>query len=114
MGFSKLGSNFGEIHLDDGKSFVKAGELRHPFNLHRRPSSRLAAATNVGTEASGSIPAAVLDGSAADLWLGRGDREGPDCFSDLSERSSPQKLGTYVLFSQYFGVFCCTPPLFVF
>jgi hypothetical protein len=39
---------------------------------------------------------AVLDGGAADLRLGRGDREGPDCFSDLSESSSPHKLGTYV------------------
>jgi hypothetical protein len=66
------------------------------FNLHRRPSSRSAAASNVGTEASGFVPAAVLDGGAVDLWLGRGDREGPDWFSDLSERPSPHKLGTYV------------------
>jgi hypothetical protein len=28
--------------------------------------------------------------------LGRGDREGPDCFSNLSERSPPHKTGTYV------------------
>jgi hypothetical protein len=56
-------------------------------------------------EASGSVPAAVLDGGAVKLWLGRGDMEGPDCFSDLSQRSPPHKPGTYVLFSQSIGVF---------
>jgi hypothetical protein len=43
---------------------VKADELRHLFNLHRRPSFRSAAVSNVGTEASGSIPAGVLGGCA--------------------------------------------------
>jgi hypothetical protein len=87
-------------------SSVKAGELRHPFNLHRRSSFRSAAAPNAGIEASGSIPAAVLDGSAAGLWLGRGNMEGPNCFSDLLEMSPPHKPGTYVLFSQSSRIFC--------
>jgi hypothetical protein len=46
----------------------------------------------------------VLGGGAADLLLGSGDREGPDCFSNLSEGSSPHKMETYVLFSYSFGV----------
>jgi hypothetical protein len=45
----------------------------------------------------------VFGGGAADLWLGRGGREGPDCFLDLSERPSPHKPGTYVIFSQSYG-----------
>jgi hypothetical protein len=38
---------------------VKADELRHLFNLHRRPSFRSAAASNIDTKASGFVPAAV-------------------------------------------------------
>jgi hypothetical protein len=82
MGLPKLGRNFGELHPDDCMPFVNAGELRHPFNLHRMPSFRSATASNIDIAASGFVPTAMLDGGAADLWLGlgRGDREGPDCF----------------------------------
>jgi hypothetical protein len=82
LGFPNIGSIFGEHHLDGSMPFVKAGELRHPFNLHRRPSFRSATAPNIDIAANGFVPTAMLDGGAADLWLGlgRGDREGPDCF----------------------------------
>jgi hypothetical protein len=86
--------------------FVNIGELRHSINLHWRPTSRSAAAPNIDIAASGFIPAAMLDGGAADLWLGRGDREGPDCFLHLSARSPPHILGTHVLLFLSFGVFC--------
>jgi hypothetical protein len=93
MGFPKLGSIFGELHLDGCVPFVNAGDLWHPINLHRRPSSRSVAALNVGIAASSFVPVAVLDGGAADFWLGRGEREGPDCFVHLSARFSPYIFG---------------------
>jgi hypothetical protein len=106
LGFPKLGSIFGEHHLDGCMPFVNAGELRHPLDLPRRPSFRSAAAPNIDIAASGFVPTAVLDGGAADLCLDKGDRDGPDCFLHLSARSPPHILGTRVLFSISFGVLC--------
>ena len=45
-----------------------------------RPLLKSVAALNVRTEASGSVPASVLDGGDGDFRLGGGEREGFDCF----------------------------------
>jgi hypothetical protein len=48
-----------------------------------RPSSRSAPAFNIGLEASGVVPASILDGGWPDLWLSVGNREGLDCFCKI-------------------------------
>jgi hypothetical protein len=51
-----------------------------------RPFQRLATAFNVGSKASGFVPAFILDGGCPDLWLDGGNRGGPDCsVASLSE-----------------------------
>jgi hypothetical protein len=86
--------------------FVNVGELRHPINLHWRHSSMSAAAPNVDIAASGFVPAAVLDSGAADLWLGRGDREGPDCFFTSFSEVSSTYIGDSCFTLSFFWVLC--------
>jgi hypothetical protein len=45
-----------------------------------RPYSRSATVFFVNMEASGSVPATMLDGGSSTLWLD-GVEIGPDCFS---------------------------------
>jgi hypothetical protein len=47
-----------------------------------RPSLRFHPAFIVSAEASGFVPAPVLDGGDCDLSLDGGEREGSDCFSE--------------------------------
>jgi hypothetical protein len=75
----------------------------------RRPLQRSAAAAFVGPEASGFVPASVLDGGCAGfcLWLDGGERGGSVCSLYLSARSFLLLPGTYVLFL-YFMRFLVT------
>jgi hypothetical protein len=61
-------------------SVIHASEGWKIFNLHRRPSPRLAVASIADFEASGFVPALKLNGDLADLLLLGGEREGLDCF----------------------------------
>jgi hypothetical protein len=76
----------------------------------RRPLLRSAAAAFVGSEASGFVPASVLDGGSFGLWLDGGERGGSVCFLYLSERSFLPLPGSYVLFLYFMGflVITCT------
>jgi hypothetical protein len=78
----------------------------------RRPLQKLAAAPFVGSEASGFVPASVLDGGSSGFcsWLDSGERGGSDCFLYLSVRSFLLLLGTYVSFLYLMGslVTTCT------
>jgi hypothetical protein len=76
----------------------------------RRPFLRSAAAVFVGSEASGFVPASVLDGGSSGFWLDGGERGGSVCFRYLSERSFLHLPGSYVLFLYFIGslVITCT------
>jgi hypothetical protein len=78
----------------------------------RRPLQRSAAAAFVGSEASGFVPASVLDGGCAGfwLWLDGGERGGSVCSLYLSARSFLLLPGTYVCFLYFMGflVITCT------
>jgi hypothetical protein len=78
----------------------------------RRPLRKLAAATFVGSEASGFVPASVIDGGSFGFcfWLDGGERGGSDCSLYLSVRSFLLLPGTYVLFLYPMGslVITCT------
>jgi hypothetical protein len=76
----------------------------------RRPLPRSAAAAFVGSEASGFVPASVLDGGSSGFWLDGGERGGSVCFLYLSERSFLHLPGSYVLFLYFIGslVITCT------
>jgi hypothetical protein len=61
-------------------SDIRAGEDSGDFSTSSvRPLLRLAPALNVGSVASGFVPAAEHGGGEASLWLDDGEREGPDC-----------------------------------
>jgi hypothetical protein len=47
----------------------------------RRPLLRLATAAIVGSEASGFVPASVLDGGSSGFWLDSGERGESVCYS---------------------------------
>jgi hypothetical protein len=74
----------------------------------RRPILRSAAAAFVGSEASGYVPASVLDGGSSGLWLVGGERGGSVCFLYLSERSFLPLPGSYVLFLYFMGTLIIT------
>jgi hypothetical protein len=76
----------------------------------RRPLWRSTAAAYVGSEASGFVPASVLDGGSSGfcLWLDGGERGGSVCFQYLSVRSFLLLLGNYVLFLYSIGSFVIT------
>jgi hypothetical protein len=76
----------------------------------RRPLQKSAAATFVGSEASGFVPASVLDGGCAGfwLWLDGGERGGSVCSLYLSARSFLLLPGTYVLFLYFMGFLVTT------
>jgi hypothetical protein len=77
-----------------------------------RPLRRSAVAAFVGSEASGFVPASVLDGGSSGFcfWLDGGERGGSVCFLYLSVRSLLLLPGTYVLFLYSMGslVITCT------
>lgn len=71
-----------------------------------RPLSRFAAALDACTEASGLVPASGHGGGVADLRLGGGEREGPDCVSSsASEVFSANVRDPCVVYLVY-GVLC--------
>jgi hypothetical protein len=73
-----------------------------------RPSSRFHPAFIVSAEASGFVPAPVLDGGDCDLSLNGGEREGSDCFlKSFSEVLSAITRDPCVI-SISFGVLCKT------
>jgi hypothetical protein len=78
----------------------------------RRPLWKLAAAAFVGSEASGFVPASVLDGGSSGFcfWLDGGERGGSVCFLYLSVRSFLLLIGTYVFILYPMGslVITCT------
>jgi hypothetical protein len=76
----------------------------------RRPLLRSAAVAFVGSEASGFVPASVLDGGSSGFWLDGGERGGSICFLYLSERSFLPLPGSYVLFLYFMGslIITCT------
>jgi hypothetical protein len=78
----------------------------------RRPLRKSAAAAFVGSEASGFVPASVLDGGSSGFcfWLDGGERGGSVCLLYLSVRSFLLLPGTYVLFLYPMGslVITCT------
>jgi hypothetical protein len=64
-----------------------------------RPSSRFHPALIVSAEASGFVPAPVLDGGDCDLSLDGGQREGSDCFQkSFSEVFSANTKDLCVIF----------------
>jgi hypothetical protein len=74
-----------------------------------RPSSRSHPAFIVNAEASGFVPALVLDGGDCDLSLDGGEREGSDCYQkSFSEVFSTNTRDLCVI--SIFGVLCkvCT------
>jgi hypothetical protein len=54
---------------------------------------RLATAFNVGSKASGFVPAFILDGGCPDLWLDDGNRGGPE----FSVRSFREVFSTIII-----------------
>jgi hypothetical protein len=71
-----------------------------------RPSSRSHPAFIISSEASGLVPAPVLDGGDYDLSLDGGEREGSDCYlKSLSEVLSTITRDLCVI-SISFGVLC--------
>jgi hypothetical protein len=76
----------------------------------RRPLRRSTAAPFVGSEASGFVPAPVLDGGSPGFcfWLDGGERGGSVCILYLSVRSFLLLPGTYVLFLYFMGSFVIT------
>jgi hypothetical protein len=80
-----------------------------------RPLPRSAAAYYGCVEASGPVPASSHDGGVADLWLGGGEREGPDCVSSsLSEVFSVNAGDLYVLFNLMgSSVIICTSTVWI-
>jgi hypothetical protein len=67
---------------------------------------RSAAAAIVGSEASGFVPASVLDGGSSGLWLGGGERGGPVCFSVSLREVLPTFARDLCVFSVFYGVSC--------
>jgi hypothetical protein len=76
----------------------------------RRPLRRSAVAAFVGSEASGFVPAFVLDGDSSGfcLWLDGGERGGSVCSLYLSARSFLLLPRTYVLSLYSMGSFVIT------
>jgi hypothetical protein len=74
----------------------------------RRPLLRSATAAIFGSEASGFVPAFVLDGGSSGLWLDGGEKGGSDCYSlSFSEVLSAFTRNLCVL-SVFYGVPCIT------
>jgi hypothetical protein len=67
-----------------------------------RPFSRSHPAFIVSAEASGYVPAPMLDGGDYDLSLNGGEREGSDCFlKSFSEVFSTNTRALCVIFFSY-------------
>jgi hypothetical protein len=72
----------------------------------RRPLLRSAAAAIVGSEASGFVPASVLDGSSSGLWLNGGERGGSACFSVSLREVLPTLTRDLCVFPVFYGIPC--------
>jgi hypothetical protein len=72
----------------------------------RRPLLRSAAAAIVGSEASGFVPASVLDGGSSGLWLDSGERGGSVCYSVSLREVLPILTRDLCVFPVFYGVPC--------
>jgi hypothetical protein len=70
-----------------------------------RPSSRSATACIVSMEASGFVPASMLDDGSSNLWLGGGEREGSDCFPKSFREIFSTNTRVLCVISFFYGVF---------
>jgi hypothetical protein len=67
---------------------------------------RYATALNVGTAASGFVPASELDRGSSDLRLDGGDREGPSCVFPFFSEVFSAFTRNLCVFSLSYGVLC--------
>jgi hypothetical protein len=72
----------------------------------RRPLLRSATAAIVGSEASGFVPASVLDGGSSGLWLDGGERGGSICHSLSLREVLPIFARDLCVLSVFYGVPC--------